>query len=276
MKSVTKVLLSALTILAPVAAAQQGYDYLIGPRDVLELKVLELPDLNVDRRVLDSGGIDLPLLGLVNVAGITAADVRDRIEAMLTAKFVNRATVNVLIKEYGNKPISVFGAVGRPGALQSSGRWTLQQAILGAGGLTSAGKKIFVLRSAENGLSDRIEVNTDEIFVRSSVIWNFPMYPGDIVTVPARTSVKVFCIGEFRTPGTMSFEEGERTTLLTLVAKTGGLTDRASKGKVIIKRRSADGRDEELVVSYSRILSGKDRDVELRNDDVVVVKESLF
>ena len=64
------------------AAAQEpapSGDYVVGPRDLIEVKVLELPELNVDRRVTDSGTLDfLLLVGSIPVAGMTASDIRAR------------------------------------------------------------------------------------------------------------------------------------------------------------------------------------------------------
>ena len=54
------------------------------------------------------------------------------------------------------------------------------------------------------------------------------------------------------------------------------LTDRAARGSIRIKRRGPDGKDKETVVNYSRIVSGKNADPDLKPDDVVIVKESFF
>lgn len=264
-----------LASLPGLALAQTG-EYPIGPRDLLEVRVLEIPDLNVERRVADNGTLDLPLLGAVNVSGLSASDVRDRLSAMLTAKYVNRANVSVIVKDYASKPVWVMGAVQRPGPLTISGRWDLQQAILAAGGLTlTAGRRISILRKAENGLTDRLEVNSDELFVRSSPIWNIPVFPSDLVTVQPKSPLKVFLLGEFRSSGVLEFQD-ERVTLLGVVARAGGFTDRASKSKIRVKRRSADGKESELVFDYKRIVDGKDRDPEIQTEDVIIVKESFF
>ncbi|HKC25374.1 MAG TPA: SLBB domain-containing protein, partial [Thermoanaerobaculia bacterium] len=106
--------------------------------------------------------------------------------------------------------------------------------------------------------------------------WNIPIFPSDIVTVSAAKPVKISCIGEFKTPGIVEFPGDERVTLLTLIARTGGLTDNAARGKIRVKRRSPDGTIKELFFNYSRIVSGKDQDPDLESGDVVVVKESLF
>jgi polysaccharide export outer membrane protein len=253
-----------------------GGDYQIGPKDLLEIRVLELPELNLERRVSDGGVIELPLLGEISVAGLTAPEIRDKVEHMLTAKYVNRANVSIVIKEFANKPVSVVGAVLRPGSLAISGRWTLVKAITAAGGLAEkAGRKILVLRRAENGLSDTLEINTDELFQSTTPVGNIPILPGDVINIPPRISVTVFCLGEVKSPGAHQFDTDERLTLLSLIAKAGGLTDRASK-TIRIKRRGADGKDLEKVVDFKKVLSGREPDYSLEPNDVVVVKESFF
>ncbi len=251
-------------------------DYSIGPKDLLEIRVFEIPELNLERRVNNNGTIDLPLLGEVNVSALTAAQVRDRLEQLLKAKYVNRASVSVVIKEFGNKPVTVIGAVQKPGVLNISGRWTLLQSISAVGGLTdTAGRRIYVLRRAENGLSDTLEIDAEELFHNASPIWNIPILPGDVVNVQARTNIRVFCLGEVKSPGALEFNSDDRVSLLSVIAKAGGLTDRASKN-IRIKRRGTDGRDAEIVADFKRIVSGKDVDPLLKPNDVVVVKESFF
>jgi polysaccharide export outer membrane protein len=202
--------------------------------------------------------------------------VRDKLERMLTEKYVNRANVSIVVKDFGNRPISVLGAVNKTGSLNISGSWTLLQAISAAGGLTErAGKTIYVLRRSENGLGDTLEVDVDGLLHGGSPKWNIPLYPGDVVNVEGRRSVRIFCLGAVRSPGALDLDEGDRLTLLSVIAKAGGLTDKAAS-KIRIKRRGADGKDNEVVVNFSRIVSGKDPDPPLQADDIVIVKESFF
>lgn len=267
-----------VAILAPAALRAQNVsgEYRVGPRDLLEIKVMEIPELNVERRVSDAGTISLPMVGDFPVSGLTAAEVSSGLGTLLKSKYVNRADVSVVIKEFGNKPISILGAVQRPGALNISGRWFLLQAISAAGGLTeAAGRKIYILRKGEKGLSETVEVPTDDLLRGATQTWDIPIYPGDVVNVPARSTVRIFCIGEVKTPGAIELSADDRITLLSVLSKAGGLTDKASK-KIRIKRRDASGRDVEYVSDYKRILAGKDPDPVLKGDDVVVVKESFF
>lgn len=270
-------LLVLLTSSSGLAQAPVYGEYRIGPKDLVEIKVFEVPELNLERRVNDNGDIALPLLGDFSVGGLTAGEARDRLEAMLTAKYVNRASVSVIVKEFANKPVSIVGAVPKPGSLNISGRWTLLQAISAAGGLAQgAGRKIFILRTAESGLTDRLEIDVDDLFRESTARWNVPIFPSDVVNIPSKTTIRIFCLGEVKSPGALEFDSDDRISLLSVIAKAGGLTDRASRGSIRIKRRGADGRDVELTVDYKRVVAGKDADPELKPDDVVIVKESFF
>jgi polysaccharide export outer membrane protein len=250
--------------------------YRIGPKDLLEIKVFEVPELNIERRVSDEGAINLPLIGDVPVAGLTDGELADRLKALLESRYVQRASVSVFIKEFRSRPITVMGAVRNPGNLAFSGRWTLLEAISAAGGLTeNRGEMIYVLRRADNGLSDQIAIRVDDLIVNADPDANIPIFSNDLINVPARVEVTVFCLGQVRNPGAVSFQSTQRITVLSAIARAGGLTDRASR-KLTIKRRDRSGRDMELQVDYRRILSGKEPDVELQAGDIIVVKESFF
>jgi polysaccharide export outer membrane protein len=268
-------LLQAASVVPTPPAPETLGGYLIGPKDVVEIHVAEIPELNVDRRVSDGGTIDLPMIGEFPVSGLDASALRGRLEKLLTEKYVNRASVSVSIKEFANKPISILGAVKTPGFLRISGRWSLLQAISAAGGLTeTAGRKIIVLRRQDKD-QETIEIDVDDVLRGPTEAADLVLLPGDVVNVPARRPVKVFLLGEVKTAGALEFYTEERFTLLSAIAKAGGLTDRASP-TIRIRRRGKGGHDDEIVANFRRILSGRDPDVALQADDVILVKESFF
>ena len=94
-----------------LAESSGSLDYRLGPKDLISVKVLEIQELNGDWRVSDDGNISVPLLGNIPVVGLSSTDLENRLEALLTTKFVNRANVSVVIKEFSNKPVSILGAV---------------------------------------------------------------------------------------------------------------------------------------------------------------------
>lgn len=251
-------------------------EYRLGPKDLLEIRVLELPDFNLERRVSDSGIVSLPLIGDLQVAGMTAGEVARKIEELLRARYVNRANASVIIKEYSNRPVSVVGAVHRPGTLSVSGNWTLLQAVSAAGGMTErAGKTIYILRRGEPSGTNVIEVDADELFKVSSPVWDIPIYPSDVINIPARSFIKIYLLGEVQQPGSLEFDLDDRVTVLSAIAKAGGLSDRASN-RIVIKRMNEAGQETESEVNFKRIVSGKDPDPQLMADDVLVVLLSFF
>lgn len=250
--------------------------YRIGPRDVLEVRVFEVPELNKQLTVTEDGLIQLPLIGDMEVTGLTANQVAERLRIMLEEKYVQRASVTVEIKEFRSRPIAVIGAVRRPGNLAVSGRWTLLEAIAAAGGLSEEhGDQVLILRRADNGLSDQLTIYLDDLMVDAKSEYNIPVFAGDIINVPATFEITLFCLGEVARPGAVTFKSTERLTLLAAVARAGGLTDRASN-TLIIRRMNRDGSETEIEVDYKDIVAGKAPDPTLKASDVVVAKESFF
>jgi polysaccharide export outer membrane protein len=264
-------LLAALA--TSVSAMQQAYQ--IGPRDRLALRVLEVPELNVERRVNEEGAISLPLLGDFVVSGLSASEAASRLEALLTARYVRKATVSIEVIEFRASPITVIGAVRNPGPLEVAGRISLLEALTAAGGLSGAqGRVIHILRRADNGLSDQLTIDADDLLVRGDLRANIPLLSGDLVNVPVTVEVTVFCLGEVQQPGAVTFRSTERITLLAAIARAGGLSDRASK-RILVKRRT-DAGDTELEADYRAILAGRAPDLELQDGDVLYIKESFF
>lgn len=250
--------------------------YRIGPKDLLEVRVFEEPTLNVDVRVAEEGTIELPLLGAFPVGGLTSGEAAQAMKVNLERSYLQRASVTIRIAEYRSQPISVIGAVNEPGNLALSGRWTLLEALTAAGGLAdNHGNRVYVLRRSRTGLSDQLTVDLDSILVRGDVRYNIPIFPADLINVPPASNMTIFCLGEVVSPGGVIFRDTERVTLLAVVAKAGGLAERAGT-KIRIRRESAGGEAIEIVANYKRILAGKDPDVEMRDGDLVIVKETFF
>lgn len=271
---------AALLLLASAgAAAQPPVDdgaYRIGARDLIRIRVFELPELNVEQRVTEQGTISLPILGDYQAAGHSARQLADNLERLLEESYVERASVTVELVELRSSPISVLGAVKKPGALGFSGEWTLLEAITAAGGLAdNHGNSIHVLRRAENGLSDQVTIPVEALLVSADPRANIPLFPNDLINVENAVPVNVYCLGEIASPGALQFRSTERITVLSAIARAGGLTERASP-KIVVKRQNEKGEEEEIVVHYKRIVSGEDPDFPLRNNDVVIVRESFF
>ena len=140
-----------------------------------------------------------------------------------------------------------------------------------AGGLTAArGSVISVLRTADNGLSDQIEISIEELYSSRGLETNIPILPNDLILVSEESRLIVYFLGEVNEVASQEFEAGERVTLLRALSRAGGRTDRAAD-KITIRRG-----DEELVVSYKKVLRGRQEDPLLVDGDIIDIRESFF
>src|SRR4030043_849711 len=96
-------------------AASFPKEYKIGPKDLLEIPVFDLPELNQTVRVSEDGTITLPLLGPVKIDGMTKDELETKLAGLLEEKYLKKARVSVFIKEYQSKLVAGIGAVEKPG-----------------------------------------------------------------------------------------------------------------------------------------------------------------
>jgi polysaccharide export outer membrane protein len=233
------------------------------------------PTLNTISTVGDDGRVALPLLGKVEVAGMTPSQVEAQLKALLEAKYITRADVSVQVVEYGNRPISVVGAVTHPGRINATANITLIQALTQAGGLGNGyGKALYVLRTGRNGLTEQISIDIEDLMVNGNPDLNLPLAPNDVVNVPMDTPIVVYVLGEVMRPGPVQFRRSQTPTLLQALASAGGPTDRASKTVNI--KRLVNGKDTSISVNFRRIAKGNNADVPLQDNDTVFLGESVF
>ncbi len=257
------------------SSAPSASDAPIGPRDFIEVKVFQDPNLNTKMTVTDDGRITMPLIGKVDVSGLTPSEVEARVKSMLEAKYINKADVTVSVLEAGSKPISVIGAVMRPGRIGITGNISLIQAITQAGGLaTGYGRSLYVLRTAANGMTEQIAIDIDDLMVNGNPDLNLPLRANDVINVPIDSSITVYVLGEVMHPGSVQFRRSQTPTLLQTLAAAGGPTDRASK-RVILKRVVA-GVEKTFHYDFKKIIDGRQNDVVLLDGDRIVFAESFF
>jgi polysaccharide export outer membrane protein len=185
--------------------------------------------------------------------------------------------VTVFISEYQSKRVSVLGAVRNPGPYELLGRQTLLQIISQAGGITNeSGKEIIVIREVEDGASKALKISIEDLFLKGDAKLNIPLQPNDIVNIPIDKIVYVYVFGQVRKPGAFEAKKSNIPTLLQAIAQAGGFSERASKGKVLIKRIYDDGKEIKIKVNVKSIIKGKRRDIQLLENDVVFVPETIF
>ncbi len=252
-------------------------EYRIGPKDLLDINVFGVGELNVTVRVSEEGRITLPLLGEVEVEGLTKSEVERKISSLLEEKYLQNPQVTIFIREYQSKRVSVLGAVRSPGTYELLGRQTLLQIISQAGGLTpEAGEEIIIIRQLSNGNNTSLKISIEDLILKGDAKLNIPLQPNDIINIPIDQVVRIYIFGQVRNPGALEVRRSNIPTLLRAIAQAGGFAERASKGSVIIRRRAEDGKEIEIRVNVKDILKGKKKDIQLQENDVIFVPETIF
>ena len=296
--------------LAARTPESQTADYRIGAQDLLEIKVFEAPDLNRSLRVSARGQISLPLLGSVQAAGLTAQEFEALLEYKMH-KYMKDPHVDVLVSSVESHPVSVVGALKKPGVFQVRGPKTVLEMLSLAEGLADdAGDDVLVMRGAgwhlgdspadgqevtngqptaskaspapngpgENGNlqgneKETVRVNLKNLLETGDTRFNVLVYPGDIVKVP-RSGV-VYVVGEIKKPGGFVLKSNEEMTVLKAMALAEGLTLTAVKNQArIIRTDAGSGTKEEIPIDLGKILNGKTPDPTLQSADIVFIPNS--
>lgn len=274
---VSSLVLALLGASAMLAQGEAGSaSYRIGPSDRLEIRIVELPDVNGEYEVQDDGTVDLPRVGVLLVRDSTEAELAARIRNDLLTAGLRQATVSVRVVDFRSRPVTVLGSVAQPGTVPIRGSMPLLDVLISVGGLAEKhGAALQVRRQASNGLSDRLEIPVEALMTGADPVANIPIYPGDLINVPVATDMTYYFMGEVEGPGEHTFRSTEGLTVLTAIARAGGLVDTASP-KITILRLRPDGEREEIHLNVQRIMDRKDPDVAIQDGDIIVVKESFF
>lgn len=134
------------------SSGPEATGYRIGPADKLRVTVLQVEDLSFPEIVVDaSGKLQLPLLGSVQAAGLTPAELSADLQTRLGERYLRNPQVSVSVSEAASQKVIVDGAVAKPGVYVMRGRTTLLQAVAMAEGGTQIAdlKKVAVFRTVE-------------------------------------------------------------------------------------------------------------------------------
>lgn len=164
-------------------ALPEGYK--IGAGDVLQILVWKEPDASVpDTVVRTDGKISVPLVGDVDVAGLTPAQVKESLIAKLS-HYINNPVVTVEAKQINSRKIYVLGTVKKEGPVPLLRPMTVLQALVEAGGLAEWAnkKKIYVLRTV-NGKQTKLPFDYGAVIKGKHLEQNIALLPDDTIIVP--------------------------------------------------------------------------------------------
>ena len=121
-----------------------------------------------------------------------------------------------------------------------------------------------------------MKISIDDLFLEGDARLNIPLQSNDIVNIPIDRIVNIYVFGQVKRPGALGVRRSNIPTLLQAIGQAGGFSERASKKKVLIKRIDDDGKEIKIKVNVKNIIKGKGKDIQLLEDDVVIVPETIF
>jgi polysaccharide export outer membrane protein len=259
-------------------------DSIISPDDVLDVYIVDVPELSRQYRVSPAGKVQVPLLtSPILAAGGSVTQFAEAIADELRKNgLVNNPHVTVSIASSRLQSVAITGAVRRPQIYPIFGATTLLDILSQAEGLTEdAGNSVIIARGELGPHQNRdvkqstVTVDLKRLLESSDARDNVMIYPGDRLTVP-RAGV-VYVVGAVNKPGGFVLKSpGEGLTVLQALALAEYLTSTAvgSKAEVIRVDQSGPGGRKRLPVDLKRILAGKAEDRVLRANDILFVPQS--
>lgn len=158
-------------------------DYRIGPSDLLEISVFQVPELSRTVRVNARGGLTLPLIGEIQAGGLTGQQLETLLAQKLKETYLQDPQVSVFIKEFVSQRVTVGGSVNKAGVFPISGKTTLMQAIAMAGGLHKLANEndIKVFRDKQDGSREVLAYDLEPI--RKGQMADPQLHTSDVIEV---------------------------------------------------------------------------------------------
>lgn len=245
----------------------QKESLLIGPGDLIQVDVIDTPELEQQVRVSDAGTVPLAFLGDVKLGGQTPSAAATVVANALKDKRMMRAPqVIVKIVEYATQEVSIVGQVRNPGAFTVSTPQPILKVLALAGGLTEiADRNVTIKRHLDASQVNYYLANDAEQALADSVL----VYPGDIVIVPK--AAFIYVMGDVARPGGYAISTNDsHVTVLQAVAMAGSANKTAIQSHVRLIRKTVNGTGE-TAIRLDAIEKGKQPDVALEANDVVYV-----
>jgi polysaccharide export outer membrane protein len=246
----------------------QATGYIIGPEDVLRLFVWQNPDLSGETIVRPDGYISLPLIGEIQVSGLTVTTLQSKLTAAYR-EFIADPQIAIIPERLNSRRVFFLGQIrgteemAKQGGLFLRGNNTLLENVAGIEFLPDADlAEAFVARK-----DFIIPVNLERLIKGGELSQNIRLQPGDTVVVPAATK-DILMLGALNKPGRYKLKQ--RDTLLSALAMAEGLAENADLLQAYLAREGAI-----LPINFKRLLEGGDvsQNLLLKDKDFVYVPD---
>lgn len=263
---ISQFLAAALLALSSLGVqAQAKPDYPLGTGDAIRVQVFQNPDLTIETRVSENGSITYPLIGSVELGGLSISGAEKKIaDALQKGGFIQKPQVNITLVQIRGNQVAVLGQVNRPGRFPlETANTRLSDMLAMAGGATPGGDDMAIVTGTRNGQSFRKQIDIPSIFLTGQLQDDIILQGGDSIYVH-RAGV-YYIYGEAQRPGSYRIERN--MTVMQALAQGGGPTARGSERRLRLSRKAIDG--------SVQLTEPQLTDPVLPND-VIYVKESIF
>jgi len=255
--------------------------YRIGPGDVLDIRILNRPNLSREAvRVEGNGMIRMPLIEAEILAACQTEGELAKEIASRYRKYYRSPQVDVFIKEYHSQQVAIIGAVNDQSRFELQRRIRLLDLLTYAKGPSpKAGQTINVVHSPQTLACQKQEEDVAlalSSYRLSDTLQGDPkanpyLQPGDIVTLPE--AAQVYVVGNVFTPLTIPLREP--ITITRAIAMAGGVKQDSRKDKVrIVRQEAGSQKKEEIVVDLAAIERKRAEDIPLVPNDIIDVPTS--
>lgn len=245
----------------------------IGRGDMLQIKVLEAPELDQSARVTDAGTLNLILGGAVQVANLTPAEAAVAVERVLVeGHYVLTPHVSVTLAQTVTQNVTIMGQVRAPGSYPIGTPRPILDVLALAGGLTDlADRKVTIQRHASTERLVFVVSNSANTALDASI----SVDPGDTVIVPKADVV--YILGDVNRPGGIAMVTNDsKLSVVQAISLAGGTPPNAVPAHARLIRRQADGKHVEIPLQLSAMEKGKLPDLQLQADDIVYIPFSYM
>jgi polysaccharide export outer membrane protein len=278
---------------APSLDAMGVKKYLLGPGDVLDLRVYNEPQFNGPLVVDDEGNVAIPFIE-APIRAQCRSDREIKVDVVKAlSRYLNKPQVSLRLTEAKSRPPAVvFGAVRSPSRVQMQRKVKLLDLLATSGGITEAAGGDIQIFHTEPLMcpdpedlattpvdtykpSDPTQVGYDIYSLRDlkdgKAEANPVVRPGDIVIV--QEALPVYIMGAVRSPQGIYLKNNMQ--LKQAIAMVGGLGKEAKASSIVIwRRKKGQSEPEKMIINYNDIKKEKAKDIELQPYDIVEVPDN--
>jgi polysaccharide export outer membrane protein len=244
----------------------------IGAGDLLSIVVFDTPELTTSVRVSQDGEVNLPVLGMMRLAGMNTIEAARRIEDELRSRhLILDPHVTVFIAEYASQGATVMGEVRSPGVYPTLGTRKMLDMISIAGGMqTTAGKTVTIVHrdDPQHPVNIALQSGPATMYAQENPV----ILPGDTVIV-AKAGV-VYVIGDVLKPGGFLIDNNSPISVMQSITLAGGWDKTAALSKTKLIRKTSEGR-EEVDLDLKHVTYGSQADINVKDGDILFVPSSI-